>query len=63
LFSHATPFQNAELLISPAYHCQPCRVGRSVDFPLYTGDLHGIKTRRIIKCGATVFDLMALSFG
>jgi hypothetical protein len=25
---------------------------------MYTRDLHGIKTRRIIKCGATIFDLV-----
>jgi hypothetical protein len=55
LFSHATHPQNAKLLISPAYRCQPPgRVVRSVDFrAVYTHDLHRIKTRRIIKCGAT----------
>jgi hypothetical protein len=36
----------------------PCRVSRSVDFSLHTRDLHGVKTRCIIKCGATVFDLV-----
>jgi hypothetical protein len=55
LFSHVTPFQNAKLLISPAYHCRP-PVGPA---DLYnTPDLHGIKTRRIIECGATVYDLI-----